>query len=433
MSKKVLKLAGQQPMLLAVIMAAITITLLFSNSGPVPTVSHAQTSSTNPPPNIEITNCPSYTTNLDVSCPAITNGEDLAPLTFCVELGNTLPDPTWVSQPGATPGQVVTTITETCSNTVSSTTNPVTYSFSWHYQTPPGKPAKPTTAGRYSATAVGVISSSDTNNCPDPAAPTWSVTWKVIDTNANLYIRSFPWTSDFSLIANNFVAGWFDLGHLSPINEIDTTSDKRFCCNDTSALWHYHEVKVDGGTQTINATLKSKKVTDVLGKAVNSILTAIGAADNAGAATGITDYITNRVAEGSIGVTCTVKANYSKIDYQNDCYCSNRSFSDVFFGNKGISFEFTPLSFYVPQSVVELFGINGPISLDLFKGNASYDITGSDPVSSNSSNVTHEYCEKASGDFYIAWQFGTISDKYSMGPNNATNSSPSVLCETGMH
>ena len=200
-------------MLLALLMATAILSLLFSGWLTPPTAK-AQTGGGNPPPNNENTNCPNYTTNVASSCPAITNGEDLAPLTFCVELGNALPDPTWSSQPGATPGQVVTTITETCSNTVNSTTNPVTYSFSWHYQNPPGKPAKPTTAGTYSATAIGVISSSDTNDCPDPNAPTWGVTWTVIDSsidagsiagNANNGGKtwSVDWRKGLSDIQNN--------------------------------------------------------------------------------------------------------------------------------------------------------------------------------------------------------------------------------------
>jgi len=175
-----MKLAGRHPMMLAMIMATLTIGLLFSG-WLTPIISMAQTGGGNPSPGNENTNCPNYVTNVDVSCPAITNGEVLTPLTFCVELGKSLPDPGWESQPGAIPGQVVTTITETCSNTVTSSTNPINYSFSWHYQDPPGKPATPTTAGTYSATAIGVISSSDTNYCSDPGAPTWSVVWNVID------------------------------------------------------------------------------------------------------------------------------------------------------------------------------------------------------------------------------------------------------------
>jgi len=183
-------------MLLAlIVMATLTLGLLFSG-WLTPTPGKAQPNQSNPQPNQETTdtNCPNYVTNAVVNCPSITNGEVLGPLTFCVQLGSPLPDPTWASQPGATAGSTVTTITETCSNAVTTTTNNISYGFSWHYQTPPGKPQTPTAIGTYTATAIGVITSSDTNDCPSPNAPTWTVTWNVI--NAGIDAGSIAGTAN---------------------------------------------------------------------------------------------------------------------------------------------------------------------------------------------------------------------------------------------
>ena len=158
MSKKVLNYAGKRPMLLALIMSTLTLGLLFSG-WLTPPAAKAQAGGGNPPPNNENTNCPNYTTNVTVTCPTMTNGFGLSPMSFCVYYKDPLPDPGWGGgfPPGATPGSVITTITETCSNTVSSTTNQITYSFFWYYDIPnkptgilsPGVHTSPTIWGGY--------------------------------------------------------------------------------------------------------------------------------------------------------------------------------------------------------------------------------------------------------------------------------------------
>jgi hypothetical protein len=129
MSKKVLKIAGRRPMLLALIMATITIGLLFSG-WLAPTPGRAQTGGGNPPPGGENTNCPNYIYSTNVTCPSVSNNRAIAPTTFCVNEGTSLPLPQLVTSPAASTGSIIITTTETCSNIVISTTNPVTYSFS---------------------------------------------------------------------------------------------------------------------------------------------------------------------------------------------------------------------------------------------------------------------------------------------------------------
>jgi hypothetical protein len=188
MSKKVLNYAGRQPMLLALIMATIVLGLLFSG-WLTPSPMRAQgTGGGNPGSGNENTNCPSYTTNVSISCPSITSTPQITTPSFCVNEGDSVPDPSYAPAPAASSGNIVTTITETCSNTVTSSTNTITYSFGAMYCTP----AKPSgkVPRTYSSEYFIPVSSSNTN-CPSPGPlDIGSVTWHVIDTTPKINIWS---------------------------------------------------------------------------------------------------------------------------------------------------------------------------------------------------------------------------------------------------
>ena len=180
MSNKVLNYAGKRPMSLAfLVMSNLTLCLLFSGLL-TPTPSKAQPVPPNPPANNENTNCPNYTTNTVKNCPEIINHGTLDHMTNCVKLGDPLPDPTYT--PGtATAGSIVTVITETCANTATASTNPVSYSFKWAYYPP--KPTGNLVPGTYTTKAVELCVSSDTNDCSSPSAYTMgTVTWNVVNT-----------------------------------------------------------------------------------------------------------------------------------------------------------------------------------------------------------------------------------------------------------
>jgi hypothetical protein len=197
MSKKVLNYAGKRPMLLALtIMATLSIGLLFSG-WLTPMAGRAQPSQNNPPPNNENTNCPNYTTNVAPNCPSIINYGTLTPMSFCVKLGDPLPDPAYTAGT-ATAGNVITTITETCANTATASTNPVNYSFYWYYNPP--KPTGKVAPGTYSRQAIEYCASSDTNDCPSPGAHTMgTVNWTVVDTNES---PEFSWSLNSSAVAD---------------------------------------------------------------------------------------------------------------------------------------------------------------------------------------------------------------------------------------
>ena len=186
MSKKVLKLAGRQPMMLALIMATITIALLFSNSGPVPTASRAQTSSTNPPPYIEATNCVEhgpYYGEWIFSCPKQTNIYSITPNSFsCVDVGQAPPMPTNIATPKFSAGYKRRSISWDCTNAPSVTNVSITKTPSGHIVWVPDIPKKFTNAMTFSSTAWMNVSSSDPG-CENVSEELGTVTWNVVSTN----------------------------------------------------------------------------------------------------------------------------------------------------------------------------------------------------------------------------------------------------------
>jgi hypothetical protein len=87
MSKKVLKLAGRQPMLLAlIVMATFTIGLLFSGwLTPMP--GKAQPNQQNPQPNVETTNCVTASTTTNCEAEAIVTLSNIPPIMVCLGSG----------------------------------------------------------------------------------------------------------------------------------------------------------------------------------------------------------------------------------------------------------------------------------------------------------------------------------------------------------
>ena len=234
MSNKVLNYAGKRPMSLAfLVMSNLTLCLLFSGLL-TPTPSKAQPVPPNPPANNENTNCPNYTTNTVKNCPEIINHGTLDHMTNCVKLGDPLPDPTYT--PGtATAGSIVTVITETCANTATASTNPVSYSFKWAYYPP--KPTGNLVPGTYTTKAVELCVSSDTNDCSSPGAYTMgTVTWHVINTrttSSSATISFDPLIHGMKAVLEEIPAGWkFDnKGSVLFTKETKTTP---FCCGDGS-------------------------------------------------------------------------------------------------------------------------------------------------------------------------------------------------------
>jgi hypothetical protein len=253
MSKRVLKMAGRRPILLALIMATLTLGLLFSG-WLMPISVKAQAGGGNPASGNENTNCPNYTTNVVPSCPSIINHGSLAPMTFCVKLGDPLPDPTYT--PGtATAGSVTTTITETCSNTVTTSTAPVSYSFSWYYS--PAKP-HPSVAGTCSTTAYENCVSSDTNHCSSPGVISLgTVIWNVVDNHPNTVACSYD-ASLFETPIDKFPAaapGGFIKDVTITVGAEGSKETGQECCPSTGAPDNY--TKYSG-------TLSAKCAVDVV-------------------------------------------------------------------------------------------------------------------------------------------------------------------------
>jgi len=177
--------ASKKQLITSVVVLSLFATAFILATLITPSTLHAQQGGGGGGTNNENTNCPNYVTNApSTNCPSITNGMSLTPMTFCVKRGDSLPDPSWTPPgPGATPGSVVTSTTETCSNITTYATNNITYSFSWHYAAP-GKPTA-TNAGTYTSPICwGVVTSSDTNDCSPPSpnpVNLGQVTWNVID------------------------------------------------------------------------------------------------------------------------------------------------------------------------------------------------------------------------------------------------------------
>jgi len=169
-------------MLLAlIVMATITLGLLFSG-WLTPTPGRAQQGGGGGGSSNENTNCPNYTYTTNVSCPSITNTPVITTPSLCLKVGDPVPDPSYAPSPGASSGGIVITTTETCSNTVTYSTNAITYTFGKIYY----NPVKPSglIAGTYSSECYIGVASSDTNDCPSPGPiDLGSVTWDVLSTN----------------------------------------------------------------------------------------------------------------------------------------------------------------------------------------------------------------------------------------------------------
>jgi len=172
MSKKVLKLAGRRPMLLAVVMATLILGLLFSG-WLTPTPSRAQTSNPNPTANQENTNCVATTNAWSGTCPTVITNFSVSPSTI-YDPWNTAPTmPTNMIPPVYSPTNIFTqliTYSTTNCETVTNAEN-VTYSVSgimWTNFSSPytNFPSKLTNS--FSAQAYVIVTSSDTNICPSP-------------------------------------------------------------------------------------------------------------------------------------------------------------------------------------------------------------------------------------------------------------------------
>ncbi len=378
MSKKVLKYAGRRPMLLALIMATLTLGLLFSG-WLTPTPGKAQQGPLNPPPNVENTNtnCPNYTTNVVVSFPGITNGEVLVPLSFCVPLGNPLPDPTWASQPGATLGSVVTTITETCSNVVTSTTNSISYSFAWSYQNPPGKPPIPTSAGVYSATAIGAITSSDTNHCPNPTAPTWTVMWNVVFPDTSDPSAVYNWTPDWFMNFNSMATNLITLPvTISSITGTDNNFYEAYCCSNNSASVSYDYKQVNSGPLQVNIDIGSTPIVDLVLTPLDNLLGDLGLAVlGSPLAASVDAYVTANGIFSAGDLKANVSANFQTVNSYNDtCNCSSGS-ANAWLWNDSFSFNNTIGSVSIPPNTFP--GINVGISITGLSASLSFDKIGS--------------------------------------------------------
>ena len=183
MSKKVLNYAGKRPMLLALtIMATLTLGLLFSG-WLTPTTGRAQ-GGPNPPPNQENTNtnCVEHGpyTNCSPNCGSVTDNGTLTNTSLCVQQGGTLPYPDWLVEPTISAGSIVSTVTYDCTDTVTKTTNTVTYTISAFGFNPP-EPYDTANAslGDHTSQCHVTAISSDTN-CSNINIPCGSVTWHIV-------------------------------------------------------------------------------------------------------------------------------------------------------------------------------------------------------------------------------------------------------------
>jgi hypothetical protein len=433
MSNKVLKLAGRRPMLLALfIMATLTLGLLFSG-WLTPTSGKAQgTGGPNPPPNIENTNCPNFTYTTNASCPTITNGEVLAPLTFCVVRGDPLPDPNWATPPGATTGRVIIITTESCSNIVTSTTNPITYGFSWHYQTPPGKPSTPTTAGIYTATAIGVITSSDINDCPNPAAPTWNVTWNVIRKSLELTGNPYNWVPDW-------VANLVDLGGkvinspvtLGAIAGSDIYGYEKYCCLNNVASVSYDNKSINASKQAISIEIGTTSIGAMVDTMIGNglKLAGVGALTSA-TTTAIDSFVDPIVASLSAGgLKANASANFNNVvGYNDTCVCAS---PDGWYGTDAVSFGCTVGVIDVPKSVLQPFGLDIPISIVALSANLDYTKQGlilySGPATTAFNNMV---TTSRKSDIYTKITVGLLYDQthHWSGPTDVTTTNNYPVC-----
>jgi hypothetical protein len=181
MSKKVLKLAGRQPMLLAlIVMATFTLALLFSG-WLTPTPGKAQPNQSNPQPNQE--NCAASTNVVGGTCPSVVTNGLVSPTSEIVCYGNGPTMPTTIVAPVyGTNNQFTLEITHTNCNTTTNTEN-VTYAVTgvfWTNITAAPYTNFPTNVTcSFTADADVFVTSSDTNLCSSPGLINLAtVAWK---------------------------------------------------------------------------------------------------------------------------------------------------------------------------------------------------------------------------------------------------------------
>ena len=224
-------------MLLAIIvMATFTLGLLFSG-WLTPTPGRAQSGNGNPAPNNENTNCPNYTTNVAASCPQITDNGSISGNYFCVQPGNypntpiVLPMPSLAASPVASVGSVVTTITETCSNIVSSSSNTITLSFGGLIFNPDPTNFIPVQPGHdYQSSCSIVGTSSDTNDCSSQVVSYGTVTWHVLKQNQ-------PCSASGSATLNAYFLS-DGVGYRIYTHTLRENYTKLYYCDDPKEKWH---------------------------------------------------------------------------------------------------------------------------------------------------------------------------------------------------
>jgi len=193
-------------MLLAlIVMTTFTLGLLFSG-WLTPTTGKAQPNQPNPPPNQETTNCIENgpTTNVLANCGSVIDNGTLTNTDLCVQQGGTLPYPDWLVEPTISSGAVVYTTTYDCTNTVTQTTNIVTYTFSSFGFDPPEPDPAHASVGDHTCQCSVTAFPSDTN-CSDINIHCGSVTWHVVSTNLIETILGFDGGSQWQPCLVGFV------------------------------------------------------------------------------------------------------------------------------------------------------------------------------------------------------------------------------------
>ena len=263
MSKKVLNYAGKRPMLLALIMATLTLGLLFSG-WLTPTPSKAEGTGGGDPPtrNENTNNCPNYVTNLPtVVCPSVTNNGALLATDFCVNQGDAVPPwPTLVASPGASLGQIINSTTETCSGVTTYTTNNISYSFSGlKYRDGNGPPDGNSSPNRYWANYYVTVSSSDTNCPPNPSEILYgTVSWTVVSTNVYKVVfdpaKAYSALIQAASLAESAASVAGCSGTNFSVSGRITNSWQYVCCNTTNGP--YKKSSVSGALTIGLPTLK---------------------------------------------------------------------------------------------------------------------------------------------------------------------------------
>ncbi len=329
MSKKMLKFAGQRRTWLALIMATVTLGLLFAG-WLTPTRSKADNGGPNPPPNQENTpNCPNYTYTTNTSCPSVTNYGTLGPMSFCMDKGSAVPYPSLIIPPGATTGNEIVTTTETCSNTVTYSTNNVTYGFV--LTNGAGAPTSNSPAGSYSADFYYYATSSDSNSCSPPANYDYgNVTWQInkgIDAGSYQGATWSPeseWKQGINDIAANIGVNIFDLSDPQTVLYLSHNYwNKQYCCTNGSSgnlkkVWEKGIVTPYHLQGSFDFNLMS-----LYPSWIQSICDFLAANDTNSASQLST---IKGLGEFSAGASTTVSANTTiQTLFQDDCYGCNDS------------------------------------------------------------------------------------------------------------